>query len=414
LTLITLAGLGLRLFFIADPGHIVDLQTFGQWALAAADNPWDRAYEATNANYPPGALLFFELIGRAYRAAGLNDATSLRIALKVPNVLFDCVGGIVLFGIAARFVGGRRALLAAALFDWNPAIVYDSALWGQNDSITTVTALAALLALLVNRRLLAWVLLAFAVLNKPPVIVLAPLFLLDAWVSTDRGPRRRACIATGAGIVGAILCGYLVALPFYPDRAPLAVYARMLDWYRIGSSLYPYTSANAFNLFAFDREFFAADSAAILGIPIKYWADVAFGGLTVALLWSYARRPSARALVEAAFLTLLGFFLVLTEMHERYLIYALSVAPALAVFERRYLWATIVLSVTQWLNLEYSLTYMWIESDKPAGVDPDEFAPVLVHLCAAANLAVFGAVAERYFAPAARMKPSTGTALHER
>ena len=34
---------------------------------------------------------------------------------------------------------------------------------------------------------------------------------------------------------------------------------------------------------------------------------------------------------------------------------------------------------------------MWIESDKPPGINPHEFAPVLAHLCALANIAVFGA-----------------------
>ena len=149
-------------------------------ALAAADNPWDRAYEATNANYPPGALLMFELIGRTYRALGYSDPVSLRVALKLPNLLFDCIGGGVAFAIAARFVEPRRALLAAAAYNLNPAIVYDSALWGQNDSITTVTALAAVWCMLARRRTLAWVVLAFAILNKPPVLILAPLFALEA------------------------------------------------------------------------------------------------------------------------------------------------------------------------------------------------------------------------------------------
>ena len=151
LALIILGGLVLRLLFIANPGHLVDLRTFGEWALAAADNPWNRAYEVTNANYPPGALLVFEVIGRAYRALGLFDPVSLRIALKVPNVVFDCIGAGVLYGIAARFVDARSALLAPALYAFNPAIVYDSALWGQNDAITTVTTLAAVWCLLARR-----------------------------------------------------------------------------------------------------------------------------------------------------------------------------------------------------------------------------------------------------------------------
>jgi len=80
---------------------------------------------------------------------------------------------------------------------------------------------------------------------------------------------------------------------------------------------------------------------------------------------------------------------VLTEMHERYLLYALAFAPALAVLDRRYLWATVVLTITEWLNLEYSLTYMWLNSDKPPGIDPSDFAPVLVHLCVLGNVAAF-------------------------
>ncbi len=413
LALITLAGLALRLLFVTNPGHVVDLQTFGQWALAAAGNPWDRAYEATNANYPPGALLMFELVGRAYRALGYSDPVSLRVALKLPNLLFDCIGGGVAFAIAARFVEPRRALLAALAYDLNPAIIYDSSLWGQNDSITTVTALAAVWCMLAGRRALAWIVLAFAILNKPPVLILAPLFALDALVAPDGPPRRRALIETAIGAIAALACGYLVALPFYTDRAIFDVYARMIAWYDIGSSLYPFTSANAFNVYALFGDFFAPDTVPVFFIPLKYWADAAFAALACVIFARYVRLRGERAFLEACFLVLLAFFLVLTEMHERYLMYALAFAPALAPLHRRYLWGAAVLTLTQWLNLEYALTYMWIESDKPPGINPKEFAPVLVHLCALANIGVFISAMQVYFgAPAAL--PPTGAVAGER
>jgi dolichyl-phosphate-mannose-protein mannosyltransferase len=405
--LITLGGLALRLLFVADPGHVVDLRTFGEWALAAAANPWDRAYEATNANYPPAALLVFELIGRSYRALGLGDPLSLRIALKIPNLVFDCIGGALVFAIAGRFVDWRHALLAAAVYDFNPAIVYDSSLWGQNDSITSVGALAGIWCILAGRRTAAWIALAFAVLNKPPVVVLAPLFLLEAWTVAGASERRRALAASGLGIVAALVFGYLIALPFYADRSIGGVYARMLGWYTIGSSLYPYTSANAFNIYALFGAFFAPDTQPLLFVPLKYWADAAFVVLAGLIYWRYTRAPTGRAFLEACFLLMLAFFLVLTEMHERYLIYALAFACALAPLDRRYLWTAVALTLTQWLNLEYSLTYMWVESDKPAGIDPDEFAPVLVHLCALTNVAVFAVGMQTYFRVAAplRLKP---------
>lgn len=397
--LITLAGLALRLAFIREPGHVVDLGTFGQWALGAADNPWNRAYEITNANYPPGALLFFELIGRAYRAvvASDPDGTQLRIALKLPNIAFDLAGGAVAFAIAARFVDAKNALFAALVFDLNPALIYDSSLWGQNDSITTVTALAAVACVLRRRRIVGWVVLAFAILNKPPVIVLAPLFVLEALVATDAAERRRRLLATGAGIGAAVAFGYLVAYPFYTDTSPIAVYSRMIGWYQTGSSLYPYTSANGFNIYALFGDFFGSDRIPILFVPLKYGADALYIAIAGAIFWRYVRRGDERALLEAAFLVLLAFFLVLTEMHERYLIYALTFVLPLAAIDRRYLWPAAVLTVTQWLNLEYSLSYMWIESDKPAGINPKEFAPVLVRLCALANIGVFVIGIRRYF-----------------
>lgn len=417
LGLIVAAGIVLRAYFLSAPGHVVDLNTFGQWALSAANAPWHLAYEVTNANYPPGALLFFEWIGRIYIAFAPpdSDRTILRIALKIPNVLFDALGTVVLYGIARRFTSDhRRALLAAALYALNPGIIYNSALWGQNDSITTVTTLAAVWCLLGRWRIVAWLLLAFAVLNKPPVIVLAPLFALEALLANDPAERRRRLIATAGGIMGAVVLGYLLALPFYTDWSFFGVYRRMIAWYQIGSSLYPYTSANAFNIYALFGDFFAPDSNVIAFLPLKYWADGVFVIVAAAIFWRYTRLRDDRALVEACFLVLLAFFLGLTEMHERYLIYALTFVPLVAILDRRYLWCAGVLTLTQWLNLEYSLTYMWVESDKPPGINSHEFAPVLVHLCALANIAVFAVAANVFLTRESAVPAVAGTVARTR
>jgi len=370
---------------------MLDLQTFGQWALAAADNPWNRAYEATDMNYPPGALLIFEAIGRTYRSLIKYDPDHfyLRLAVKLPNVLFDCIGIVVIYGIARRFAEHSRALTAAALFAFNPAIIYDSSIWGMNDSITSVSALAAVWCLLCGRRLSAWMLLGFAAFNKPPVVVLAPLFMLEAFASVDRKEWKNRAIGVCAGILAALCVGWILAYPFYTDHRFFAVYRRMFSWYVVGSSLYPFTSANAFNVHALYGDFFRPDTTPFLFIPLKYWADVAFIAVAGFIYLRYARLRDERGLLEACFLVLLAFFLFLTEMHERYLIYALTFVPTLAAFDLAYFWATAGLTIAEWLNLEYSLTYMWLDFDKPQGVNPKEFAPVLVHLCALTNIAVF-------------------------
>jgi dolichyl-phosphate-mannose-protein mannosyltransferase len=391
LTLLTLTGFLLRLCFLPNPGHMLDVQTFGQWALAAADNPWNRAYEATNMNYPPGALLVFEVIGRGYRMLIGHDPDHflLRAAIKLPNVLFDCIGGIVIYAIARRYTKHYNALFASALFVFNPAIIFDSSVWGMNDTITATITLIAAWCILRGNRFAGWIFLGFAILNKPPVLVIAPLFILETFVTAERKQWIERAAGVCSSIIAVLILGWIVAYPFYTDHRFLAVYQRMFSWYIIGSSLYPYTSVNAFNVHALYADFFRTDTALVCGIALKYWADLAFIAVASFIYARYARLRDDRALLESCFLILLAFFLFLTEMHERYLIYALTFAPVLSVFDGWYRWATVALTITEWLNLEYSLAYMWINFDKPEGINPKGFAPVLARLCALTNIGVF-------------------------
>ena len=397
LIVITLAGLAVRLFFAPAPGHVLDLDVFAHWATAAADNPWNRVYEATDANYPPAAVYFFEFTGRIYRALGHLDGNSevLRVLNKLPAILFDCIGAVIAYLMARRFAPHRSALIGAAFIALNPALIYDSAYWGQNDSIAAVSALATLYCVQRQWRIAAWIVLAFAVLNKPPVIVLAPLFVLEAVVVRDAIERAVRVRGMALGLLGALVFTYAISLPLYTQVSPIDVFSRLLSWYQVGSSLYPYNSANGFNIYAFSSEFFKSDNAIFLFLPLKYWADLFFIGIAAYIYRRYALRPDERGLVEASFLLMLGFFLILTEMHERYLIYALVIVPVLAAIERGYLISAAILTLTEWLNLEYSLAYMWLGSAKPPGINVNMYSPVLARLCASANLGVFAAAITR-------------------
>jgi Gpi18-like mannosyltransferase len=386
-------GVCIRLIFVPYPGHVVDMNASAGWSLKAAGAPWNMVYEATDANYPPASMIFFEAVGRIYAAwapAGDGDYHLLKDLVKLPNILFDALGIVVVYALARRFAPHLPALGAAALFAFNPAIIYDSALWGQNDTITTVSALAALMFTVWDRRALAWICIAFAVLAKPPVVVLVPLLAIEPFTTGDPAERVRRLRGAGIGIVIAAVLGYALTASFYTQTEPLAVIGRLIDWYRIGSALYPYTSANAFNLWAFLPQFFLSDTTRVLFVTLKGLGNAAFVILAGALYWHYFRTRTRESLIETAYLLMLGFFLVLTEMHERYLIYALTIVPALAVVNRRYLWSTVALSLTEWLNLEYSLNYMWIKNDNPPGIDPYAFSPVLARLCAITNIAAFG------------------------
>ena len=81
---------------------------------------------------------------------------------------------------------------------------------------------------------------------------------------------------------------------------------------------------------------------------------------TLLIVGRYLQRRDDRALLEGAMLCALAFFVLATRMHERYVYGAFLLAMPLVAFGRGGLWSSIVLTVTMYLNLAYSLAYQTV------------------------------------------------------
>src|SRR5262245_1230246 len=137
----------LRLVIAPEVGFKGDLNLFQEWARRLAD-VGPRAFYAKGefADYPPGYLYVLWLIGKL-------SATPGYLLLKLPAIVAD----LALAWIAGAFAGRiappslndrwpvRPLVVAAVLF--NPAIVAESAVWGQVDSVPAVFVLLSLLLL---------------------------------------------------------------------------------------------------------------------------------------------------------------------------------------------------------------------------------------------------------------------------
>ncbi len=391
LGLVVLAALLVRMPYLGAAGYTDDTNIFLRWLESALQYPPDQLYQRDpSINYPPAYAAILELTARAYRLlphAG-HDVALMRTLVKLPAILFDLAGVLVAFALVRRFASYSLALAAAAFFAFNPAIVYISAYWGQLDSVPTVLALAAVLLLFSGRALLAWPVLALAVLVKPPVLLLAPLFLIYAFAAPNAVERNRRLLGAAAGLGLALVLTEALAFAFFPHPTPLAPTQLLAAKLHQGSSLYEVNSLNAFNVWALFGDFFASDRTHWGPLIMKHWAQALFLAVAAAICWVYARRRSPVALLEAAVLMFLAFFLFMPEMHERYEIYATAFA-GVTLFRRPYAVAAAVLSLTTILSLEYALTYMYLVDAHVTAVHVNEFAPWLVRTCALANLAVF-------------------------
>lgn len=386
LPVMLLLGLVIRLLLIGEQGFTTDVSTFDAWVISLLTNGFGAFYAKTSfADYPPGYFYVLALVGHIWdpglRAHDANTAI-LSDLVKMPAIIADLVVGWLIYAIGSRFASRAIALGAAALYIFNPVTILISAVWGQIDSVAALFALLAVYFILKSddteqKRISwwivgAWLVFAYSILIKPQAAVLAFIFI--AYVFANRSRVNVRALSTVVGIVLAFVLVYLLALPFHA-AGPVNVFGWLLNQYAFGSSVYSYNSVNAFNLWAIYNkstiigQMWVRDNQLIFGIPQVVWGFVLVIGALALILWRYLLERSPRAFLESCALALLAFFMLATRMHERYLFDGWLLTIVCVPLARRYLWGTIIFSITLFANLKYSLAYLAVMNARTPGVD---------------------------------------------
>ncbi|HEY5425181.1 MAG TPA: glycosyltransferase family 39 protein, partial [Candidatus Tumulicola sp.] len=223
---LVLVGLIVRLVLVPNEGFKTDVDTFEAWAIALAEHGFASFYGSTRfADYPPGYLYILAIVGHVWEGLFKNrDGSGLAIKalVKLPAIVADLGVGVLVYAVVRRFASAGIALGAAALYLFNPAVIYNSAAWGQVDSVAAGLALFAIYCFLrsdgpatagKSERLdwwivAGWLLIAYSLLIKPQAAVLLPLML--AFVFVDPARRRARVIASAVGIAGAVLLALVI------------------------------------------------------------------------------------------------------------------------------------------------------------------------------------------------------------
>jgi len=306
---VLIALLVVKVFVAPYFSYKVDTGSYSAWALKlAAEGPARFYAPGYFADYPPGYMYVLWAVGLASRALRAGWQSEWFIALlKLPALLADLAVARLIF---ARLRPGRKqvAWLAAMAFAFNPALLLNSTIWGQTDSVLALLALLSFLALGDRRFELAWSLAALAVLTKPQALLVVPLFVLWPWGWWKSGRPLSALLAIAATV-------YVVADPFRGERP----WTWLVELYTGTTGYYAETSVNAMNLPALLFGMRRNDADVVLGLGTQTWGFAI--GLVIGLLFlvPYLKRRTRSlhaGLVAAA--TLVAF-MCLTRMHERYL-----------------------------------------------------------------------------------------------
>lgn len=358
--LLTLA-LAVRLPFAPDPAYRGDLIHFARWIEAIDTHGLTHFYDADlrmgawDRPYPPLPTYAFGLMRQLYGSVpdprmSLNDIPFVLMLKFLP-----LVAELALIAAVHLWLAERQTWLAwmiPGLLALHPGLMATSAWWGQYDAPFTVFLVLALISLNRDRPLQAWVLFALALLIKQPAAALAPLFLVVTF-------RRYGWRETALGIAAGVGLYALLTLPFALGSGLTDSFSPYLK----ASDAFPFFSNNAYNGWyglawlikggpmLFQEPQFR-DSLPFLGpLTAKNVGFLLLGGFTLWMMVVMWRQAHERREFVWAATFFVGFFMLPTQVHERYLYPATVLALVAIAQDRRFWWPALGLIVTMSYNV---------------------------------------------------------------
>jgi len=323
---VLLLSAALQLCVASLPDTMGDLFVYRSWTRTLAGHGIMTAYWPSSSDpedaflhppidYPPVLPYVLLCVGRGLGA--LDPALLyardrlLDFAIRVPFVLANLAIAFMVYTVLRRRADPRTALWAAALFAFSPAVVFDTAYWGQADSLCVAFVVAGLMLLERGRAGWAWALIVVAALVKPLAWPFLPLVGLASLKRFGLGRTLRSSL-----VAAAVACAVL--LPFFLQGRLVPIVKTLF----LQIDAMPYTSVNAHNFWwiASGGHPWTPAAKSWLGGPSYETLGLLLFGVVYLLcareLW---RSGDAQALYRASAGAAFGFFMLATHMHENHL-----------------------------------------------------------------------------------------------
>ncbi len=291
----------LRLYFVIKPGHNLDLSTFASWGYQLNHLPGYLFFHRVWSDYLPLPLLFTKLIAwlASYLSLPFTFIWKLSLVILETGLLW----------LISYFSPFNRFSISLILLYFCPALIINGALWGQVDALVSLLLLLAFLLARVNSFWPAMFSFVLAFSFKSLVILTLPLFIF------------RFGFSFLFPFVGFV---FLPSLYFLVKPNPLSLIKFFLHRLFFQTTVYPFTTINAFNFWSLLSHFWASDTFSVLGLTAR-----SFGLFLVGLFYfgfwfrAWLHRSNFSLLIRASILSLLAYYFFGTRMHERHLLYAL-------------------------------------------------------------------------------------------
>ena len=383
ITVALVLGAVIRIFAATTyRGHNTDMSCFIGWSDTIFKNGLSQFYISEGFHdYPPGYVYVMYLLG-AVKNIFMLDGGALWLWIKTPSIIADLLAGYFVYSVAEKRYNKAASVWLGTLVILNPAVILNSSLWGQVDSILGILCVVCVYCASEKQLIKSFFMFALAFLVKPQAVFVAPVLVFaiveQAILTDDYSTKKLIKILLGA--VGAILSMLVLFMPF--GLNPIHGIEVIINQYIQTVKQYNYMTVNAFNLY---------------GAMGKNWADAGgvislLGYASIAAVWAYAAFVFFRSKNEAkyyitSFILIFGVYMFSVKMHERYAFPALFILAMVLVYapKTKNFAAYGLMTLSQFFNIAWVLFVY--------ETDPNKYfrSPVIV-VASVINIIIFAAL----------------------
>ncbi|MFH2019449.1 MAG: phospholipid carrier-dependent glycosyltransferase [bacterium] len=338
-----------RVYGVFQPAQPYDIGTYGAWGNIMLDRGPSAFFSSTWSDYLPLPIYFCSFV------VSLSNFFHLSFSLVFKLMVSLLEMGLLL--AIWRVVKTPRKWFLFPLLILSPALIGDSAYWGQLDTIPSLLALLSLVILSSLRpqhlsRRTIWYsafLFGIAVAFKPIILLILPVIIIILWKLSPFQLIPFAFVSFITFLLPALPVDFFHPLYFLITKS--------LEQ----ASTYPNTTINAWNLWSILplHNSWPPDNQSIFTLSAHNLGLLIFAVLAFSLFRAWRRHQFQRKyLFKVIAVLFLIFYSFTTRMHERHLFFGLPFLALAALNEPWLLIPSLLLTITFTLNL--TSAFYWV------------------------------------------------------
>lgn len=314
IVLLVIITFTIRTLISISPSFEYDESAYRSWSARLVEKGPAQFYSAQFfTNNPLGGLYAFWVMGflKSIFLPNLSFfSKNFDLLLKLPANIADLISAVLIFTLIIKQNGQKWATAGFLMYALNPALIFNSSVWGQYDGLATLFLLISSFMIL-NKKVpeLAALSFATALVIKPQTIFFAPILLLLTLLTTK--PLRWI-----SSLLIFLITTLALYWPFFPNNP---IYG-LLFVNQNSAGLFNCTTCFAFNFWGIFGNW-QNDLQNFINIPLVFWGAILLGLALIPILFlkSFSAKFKAPSVYLTAAVSIMAFFMLLTRMHERYL-----------------------------------------------------------------------------------------------